>query len=231
MGKLNFRITSSKWLESFKASQTFALNQMARGDKQFQISSQELLLDLYDRWFHWLVSTEQLLGKAGRLGDTERRELIREAVNLLACSKQEWMQDDLIEAKLKTLWLSAYQPAHEAYVAHLRKLEGCDAGSAFAQIAERLLGLLQHCLFTLHEVDSILHKPQERAFISVDDYDCTVYNQQGRDLLTERLRLYQRECLAVRGTTESWHIKRYADGAMASGLLSQLENHLQLARP
>lgn len=231
MNTMSFRITSSKWLEAFKASQTFALNQMVRGDQQFQISSQELLVDLYDRWFQWLMAVEKLLAKSGKLATAERAELITSATALGAAARQGWMQDVSLEVKLKTLWMRAYRPAHEAYVAHLRNLPNCRADEAFGMVCERLLGLMQHSLLTLHEVDSMLHKPTERAFISVDDYGCAVYNQQGRDLLSERLRLYQRECAVERESKGPWQVKRYVDSPLAASLLSQLEDSLQLANP
>ncbi len=225
MDKIAFSLTTSKWLEAFKANQTFALNQTMRSDCPFQVTSQEILLSLYEQWFKWMLDLEKILGVHNTLDENTRRVIVKATVDVLAQCQASLAKDSLMDNKAKLLWSRAYRPAHEAYVAYASSLTlGTDSGVAYSQLATRLLSFMQHALFILHEVDDLLYNPRKNSFISVDDYVCDVYNQQGKDLLGERVRLYK----STQGATKStpWEVKRYTDNHLPDGLRTQLRSHL-----
>jgi hypothetical protein len=225
MDKLSFRITSSKWLENYKSAQTFALHQSMNAEIPFQTVTQEVLIDLYDSWFVWISEVEAQLSTKQVFSQEDRRELLKSAIAQQAQLYREWGSNTLLDTKLVTLWVRAYKPVVESFVAFIRKTETVCVLECFGTIAEKLLGFLQHCLFTLHEIDQLLYNPKISGFISVDDYGCDVYNQQGRDLLGERLRLYSNENdqLVRSDDAIDWAIKQYAESQLPSGLLNQIE--------
>jgi len=228
MDKLSFRITSSKWLENFKSSQTFALHQSANADIPFQAATQEILIELYDSWFLWIVSVESAMSRKTSFAQADRHELIKSAMTNQAQLYKVWGANPLLDQKLAALWIRAYKPVMETYIDFIRKIEAPTTVECFGKLTEKLLGFLQHCLFTLHEIDHLLYNPKVAGFISVDDYGCDVYNQQGRDLLGERLRLYKHERASCDHTEEEldWAIKQYAESQLPTGLLTQIESNM-----
>ncbi|MDK1290242.1 hypothetical protein [Pseudoalteromonas umbrosa] len=225
MDKIAFSLTTSKWLEAFKAHQTFAINQTMRADCPFQTTSQEILLTVYDCWFTWLLALEKKLRPEGVLSATTKQALIQNTTDVQAQCLASLAQDPLLDKKLKLLWTNAYKPAHEAYIHYVMRLEvGQDSGVVYSQLANQLMSFMQHTLFVLHEVDGLLYNPNKKTFISVDDFVCDVYNQQGKDLLGERLRLYKSTQAAPEGA--DWELKRYTEHHLPDGLRAQLRSHL-----
>lgn len=225
MDKIAYSLTTSKWLEAFKANQTFALNQTMRSDFPFQATSQEILLTLYDNWFTWMLALEKRLRTQSKLDEETRAELVKATMDVLAQCQASLTQDDLLDNKVKLLWSRAYTPAHEAYVDYVARLAvDLDVGIVYSQLATHLLSFMQHALFMLHEVDDLLYNPKKTSFISVDDYVCDVYNQQGKDLLGERVRLYK--SAHEESKDAAWEVKRYTDHHVPDGLRSQLRSHL-----
>lgn len=225
MDKIAFSLTTSKWLEAFKANQTFALNQTMRSDFPFQATSQEILLSLYEHWFKWMLDLETRLGQSGTLDEATRKSVSQATIDVQAQCQAVFSRDSLMDNKVKLLWSRAYRPAHEAFVEYTARLElGMDSGVAYSQLATRLLSFMQHTLFVLHEVDDLLYNPKKNSFISVDDYVCDVYNQQGKDLLGERVRLYK--STQETANDVAWEVKRYTDNHVPDGLRAQLRSHL-----
>ncbi len=225
MDKIAFSLTTSKWLEAFKANQTFALNQTMRADFPFQATSQEILLNLYEHWFTWLLTIEKQLSTSGTFDEETRTALVKATMDVQAQYQSAVAQHSLMDSKVKLLWARVYKPAHDAYVAYVATLAlGQDVGVVYSQLAERLLSFMQHTLFALHEVDDLLYNPKKTSFISVDDYVCDVYNQQGKDLLGERVRLYK----STQGASQeaTWKVKSYTDCHVPEGLRTQLRSHL-----
>ncbi|TMP46342.1 hypothetical protein CWB96_00040 [Pseudoalteromonas citrea] len=221
-----FNITSSQWVEAFKEHQCFALNQAAHSKQAFQVTSQELLMSLYDNWFEWLLNTESMMGAVQNIDNKLLAVTSEQSRNLSHRIFDSYTASASYEPKLLKLWQPAYLLAHQAFTSYLPKIISQSPDVAFAMLSEQLLAFMQHCLLTLHEVDSLLYQPTQTAFISVDDFCCHIFDLQGEDLSIKRLKIYQSHSKVTDNSWSNWTIKQYSQAPNSVKIESNLQRQL-----
>ncbi|USD31131.1 hypothetical protein J8Z24_21720 (plasmid) [Pseudoalteromonas sp. SCSIO 43201] len=219
--KLAFRMNSSKWIETFKSNQTFSLNEMVSYEPPFHIESQELLMSLYDKWFSWLLDLESELSQVDQCDGTVRQQIKIATEQLKNTLLSEWQVKTSAQ---HLLWQRVYLNALDAFVSQISAISQPDPETVFSYCAEQLLGFMQHTLLIMHEIDTIMNQPNKRHFVSLDDYGCAVYRQQGKDLVSARLQAY-RHNIEIDQLGE-WEVKHYNNIDVPNDMHCQLQSIL-----
>ena len=189
---ISFRIAASKFIEDFKQTQTFVLQEVEFGDYPFSRTAKEVILLYSDTVFKWILSLE--------------RKIIRETYDSpLTAKNKEYILSSFIEyttyidevinaypdifnRKLCDVWREIRFDVCKKIKVECQKAPTLNLISFFAACATIIIESLDELRLDLYEIDYLSHKG-EHPFICVTDSSFK-YSDEGTDRLINKAKVY-----------------------------------------
>lgn len=203
------RLTAGQFAAFFKTKE-FLLGEIIDCNKhKFTPSARELLLQYFASLTYWLEETERLFIKRHEVTDDVKSEVVKSfnsALNVIQEILYENPRD--FDPAFSSLWSGLQDRTTTTLCEILSSYLVADIGLCFVNIMDFVTGLLNHILFNLHEVDSLV-KAESQPFINVDRVDVLVLVQCATSLPNTRVALYKERGLI--SSNSNIVVKRYVD--------------------
>jgi hypothetical protein len=230
---VEFRIVSSSALEKWKNVQAFQLNQVTRGNFYFPKDRRETLLLKYDLWSRWLFEIENLMIELGGNNRTSEiqphdKDIIISLAKKTSSRYFEILSNekDTFKGDFSEIWLRTHTNAFNHMLDEIREIEGSYI-SAFVNIVNLLVEVMQYTLTEIHELNQILIHSKEvnvgdelkDVFLVVSDFCLKYFMKTGKCLVSQRVKIYK-EYFNIQDV----YIKNYTEKALPRVLFEHIEN-------
>ena len=185
------RLTATQFAEFYK-TKAFLLGAIIDFNKHdFTATAREILLQYFAVMTDWLEEIECELIRNGN-PDADAKERYCQMFVRSVDRIHEIMRDNPndFEPRFVALWNDLSVQCRETLVRVLRSRIEPEMSACFVNIVDFVIGLLNHILFNLHEVDALL-KNSGPAFVYVDRVDVFVLAETAISLVNLRLALYK----------------------------------------
>ena len=208
------RLTASQFAE-FYTAKSFLLGEIIDCNKhEFTSTARELLLQYFSTLLTWLERVERDFIQHGDPDEKQTDRCVDMFIS--AISRIHEIMDENpkdFNPKFAAIWHDLINQSRDMLVQVLRDNIVPDMSLSFVNLVDFAIGLLNHILFNLHEVDSLL-KHSDSAFVYVDRVDVFVLATKGASLVNLRLNLYRDTGLLSSGS--DLHVKKHIDDRFLS---------------
>jgi len=194
---IKFRQVSSSVQAQFLNSKSFVLQEMTGQDYKFSETARDIMLHVYKVWTTVLMDCEEYFVKEGNENITDKMlEHISFEINqkLQAFEQHLKHYPEYYDKKFIVPFMFVSKEVHKDLII---RFNGAFVGQKII-LAYKDLGLLainhlNHLLFVLHEIDTMVYKADSQPFVYIDAVDIRALNSFGKSYPNNRLSIY-REC-------------------------------------
>lgn len=216
-----------QYAEFFKAK-AFMLAEILETNKhEFTAHARETLLQYFAQGTTWLMQMERMFIRLGRgMAKKERADVVatfasmeRNVHRLMKKHAQDF------DPKFAELWIEIRESNLPYISSVLDKRGDSDMLEAFENLCDFLIGYMNHTLFTLHELDTLLKNADCEPFVYVDRIDLNIAQDSGFCSALARLDVYDRAGLLE---NKKVCVKHHLDNRYANLTQERSDAHRQL---
>lgn len=225
-----FRQSAAVQYAEFYKAKAFMLGEILETDKhKFTACARETLLQYFAQGTTWLMQMERMFIRLGRgLGKKERADVVatfasmeRSVHTLIKGHPQDF------DPKFAKIWIEVRENNLPYISSVLDKRGDSDMFEAFENLCDFLIGYLNHTLFSLHELDTLLKNSECAPFVYVDRIDLNVAQDSGFYSTLTRLDVYRQSGLLA---NKKVLIKHHVDNRYVNLTTERSEAHQLLLR-
>lgn len=245
---IQFRIHSSRSLETYKHFQSFNLNELVNGKFKFRKTSKEILLLKYDMWYRWLMRIEGYI--VAHNAQTISKENIEQFINYSDSTNQLYsyiMSDhpEYFATCFTEKWKVVHSYLYEFLLTRLREMNGLSSVDFFAEASGVLTDVMNATVFELAELEcmvflndvkindkpsnenlhEILEEDKSNAFFLIFNDICFEYDKtMSACLLSVRLDLYKKWFPSL----DTIYLKNYTGKPISEKLFKEIKKKINI---
>lgn len=192
---IKFRQVSSSVQAQFLNSKSFVLQEMTGQDYLFSETSRDVMLHVYKVWTTVLMECEEYFVKEGKEDLTGRMlEHVSFEINqkLQAFAQHLRHHTEYYDERFITPFLRVSEEVHKDLILRFNTaFVGQKIILAYKDLGLLAINHLNHLLFVLHEIDTMVYKADCSPFVYIDSVDIKALSCFGKSYPNNRLQIYR----------------------------------------